>query len=395
MKNIINFHLLEYAINSLLRQKNKNIFVLIVFTLLITLLSSIFFITHSIKDELNKTLKPLPDITIQKLVGGRHTLLEKDIVKDLVQINGIESATSRVWGYYYFQNAGMNFSIVGVDKYDKQYKEKIISIIKDNNLLKDDFENSMIVGLGVKKVLEDNYYNEYFNFILPNSKIQKVDIIGTFDSSLQFESNDMIIMPQNLARKIFLIDDNLATDIIVNIANEDELFTIASKIQLMFPDLRVITKKELAISYENIFDYKSGIFLLLFIISLFTFAMIIYDRISGLSSSEKSEIGILKALGWKISDVLKEKFYEGFIISTLAYIIGILLSLIFVFILNAPLLKEIFIGYSQLKTDFNLPFVVNIETLVLIFLLSVPIYIASIIIPSFKAASLETDKVLR
>lgn len=391
----INLHLIEYAINSILRQKNKNFFVLIILTLLIAILSSTFFITHSIKNELEKTLKPLPDITIQKLIAGRHVSINKDIINELVQVSGIKSVTSRTWGYYYFQNAGVNFSIVGVDQYDKQYKKNIANIIEKYNINDEKFKTSMLVGSGVKKILDENYYKEYFNFILPDSSILAVNIAGIFDSNIELQSNDMIIMPQNLASKIFHLDENMATDIVINVANEDEIFTIASKLAISYPNLRVITKKELAISYENIFDYKSGIFLLLFIVSLFTFSMIVYDRISGLSSSEKKEIGILKALGWKISDILKQKFYEGFIISTLAYILGIFIALVFVFVFNAPILKEAFIGYSMLKTSFDIPFYINIQTLILIFLLSVPIYIASIIIPSFKASSIETDKVLR
>ncbi len=63
----------------------------------------------------------------------------------------------------------------------------------------------------------------------------------------------------------------MATDIIVKVSNPEEIFTVASKIKLMYPDSRVITNKDLEISYQNIFDYKGGIFLALFIVSIFTF----------------------------------------------------------------------------------------------------------------------------
>ncbi len=163
----------------------------------------------------------------------------------------------------------------------------------------------------------------------------------------------------------------------------------------MYPDSRVITKDDLKISYQNIFDYKSGIFLALFVVSIFTFFIIIYDKTSGLSSEQKREIGILKAIGWRVDDVLKEKFYEGFIVSFFSYVIGIIFALAFVYILNAPLLQNIFTGYSQLKTSFNLPFVLDMQTLALIFFLSVPIYIAATIIPSWRSATLEADEVIR
>ena len=123
----------------------------------------------------------------------------------------------------------------------------------------------------------------------------------------------------------------------------------------------MITKDDLKISYQNIFNYKSGLFLALFVISLFTFFIIIYDKLSGLSSEEKREVGVLKAIGWRVEDVLKAKFYEGFIVSFFAYLLGLLLSFAFVYIFQAPLLKNIFIGYSELKPAFELPFVLDIQ----------------------------------
>ena len=171
--------------------------------------------------------------------------------------------------------------------------------------------------------------------------------------------------------------------------------TVASKIKLLYPDTRIVTTQDLKVSYQNIFDYKSGIFLALFIVSLFTFFIIIYDKSSGLSSEEKREIGILKAIGWRVDDVLKEKFYESFIISFFSYTLGITLSFAYVYLLQAPVLQNIFVGYSQLKTSFELPFVFDFQTLFLVFFLSVPIYIAATIIPSWKVATLEADEVIR
>ena len=399
MKSKINLYLIEYAINSLLRQKFKNGFILIIFTLLITLLASIFFISNSIKYELNSTLKSLPEITVQKLKAGRHYDINIDTLDEIINIAGVEDAIPRVWGYYYFENSGVNFSIIGIDEFENQYKESLNTIIKQNTFSKAYEKNSnedfMIVGNGVKKILNENYYKEYFNFIKPNGSFKKVNIAGVFDSTLQLEANDTILLPKSTALEIFDMEEDMATDIVVKVANPEEIMTVASKIKLMFPDVRVITNKDIEMSYQNIFDYKGGIFLALFIVSIFTFFIIVYDKVSGLSSEEKKEIGILKALGWRIEDVLKEKFYESFIISFISYVLGILIAMTFVYIFQAPLLSNIFTGYSMLKTSFELPFVLDFTTLFLVFFLSVPIYIAATIIPSWRSATIETDKVLR
>ena len=390
----INFYLIEYAINAILRQKYKSFFITTIFTLLIFLLTSVFFITNSIKYELDSTVDALPEIVVQKIKAGRHYDIDEDIQNDILEITGVVDVVARVWGYYYFENAGVNFSIVGVDEFESQYKNSLTMIVEESNFMGSE-NASMVVGSGVKETMLKNYYKEYFNFIKPNGTLKRVDIVGVFDGDTQLESNDMIVMSKDNVREIFDIDESMATDIVVKVLNPDEVQTIASKIKLLFPDSRIVTKNDLKISYQNIFDYKSGIFLALFIISLFTFFIIIYDKASGLSSEEKREIGILKAIGWRVDDVLKEKFYEGFIISFIAYILGVLLAFGFVYILQAPLLQNIFTGYSQLKTSFELPFVFDIQTLFLVFFLSVPVYIAATIIPSWKSATLDADEVIR
>ena len=391
MRSKINLYIIEYAINSLLSQKYKTFFVTSVLSVLVFLLSSLFFITNSIKYELNSTIEALPEITVQKIKAGRHYDIDISVVDEILEITGVESAIARVWGYYYFENAGVNFSIIGLDEYEEQYKNSFVKVAKELDFSKP----SMIVGVGVKKIMDKNYYKEYFNFIKPNGTLKKVDITGVFSGDTELESNDVIVMSNESVREIFDMDKSKATDIVVRVANHNEISTIASKIKLLYPDSRVVTKDDLKISYQNIFDYKSGIFLALFVISLFTFFIIIYDKASGLSSEQKREIGILKAIGWRVDDVLREKFYEGFIVSFFSYTLGIIAALAFVYILKAPLLQNIFTGYSQLKTSFNLPFVFDVQTLALIFFLSVPIYIAAIIIPSWRSATLEADEVIR
>jgi len=389
----INHYLIGFAINSLIRRGAKSFFTLFIFTTLIFLLSSILLISSSIKEELFMTLKSLPQITVQKLRAGRHTNIEMKRVDELLKLNGVQSAIPRVWGYYYFDKAGVNFSVVGIDSFDKQYKESFKRVVEDVDF--DTLKGSMIVGEGVNRVLSQNYYKGFFNFVKPDGELKKVKIASTFKTHTSLESNDIILMQKELVLEIFGMNSDEATDIVLKVPNPEEIPTISKKIKNLFPDSRVITNSDLRVSYQNIFDYKSGLFLALFIISAFTFFMIIYDKASGLSSEEKKEIGILKALGWTIDDVLKAKFYESFIVSFISFLTGIIIAIFFVYTLQAPLLRDIFIGYSRLKPSFELPFMLDFQTLFLLFFLTVPMYIAAIIIPSWKIAVTNADEVMR
>ena len=117
----INLYLIEYAINSLLRQKSKTLFIFFVFTFLVFLISSVFFISNSIKHELKSTTEKLPSLTIQQLKGGKITYIDKAIADDIVTIAGVKNALPRVWGYYFFRNAGANFTVMGIDGFEQQY----------------------------------------------------------------------------------------------------------------------------------------------------------------------------------------------------------------------------------------------------------------------------------
>lgn len=395
LKNKINLYLITYAIDAILRQKTKNLFIVIIFTILTFILCSVFFITTSIRYELDSTVNSLPQIIVQKIKAGKAYDLDSSMVDDIIEIAGVSDATERVWGYYYFVNGGVNFTVVGLDQYEKQYKKTFSNLIKQYDLSSLEQNSSMIVGSGVKDVMTKSYYDRYFNFIRPDGTFKKLYISGVFHSDIELESNDIIVLTKDDARDLFGIDEDMATDIVVSVANPKEIPTIAQKIKLLYPDTRIITNEDLKVSYANIFDYKSGVFLAIFIVALFTFFMVVYDKSSGLSAQEKKEIGILKAIGWTVDDVLKEKFYESFIVSFLAYLFGIILAFVFVYIFQAPLLENIFTGYSKLKTTFTLPFVFDFQTLFLVFFLSVPIYIAATIIPSWRVATLETDEVIR
>ena len=395
MKNRINLLLMDYALCALVRRGGKNTFILFIFTTLIFLLSSVLFISESIKHELNSVVSELPEITLQRFVAGKQSDVSIARVDRLLEIEGVESATARIWGYYYFKAAGVNFSVVGVDDFETQYTQKLQAIVDSFDIKAMDKNSSMIVGSGVKRVLAENYYKDFFNFVGSEGQWNKVFIAGVFHSTLDLEANDMILMPKNKVYEIFGMPKNMATDIVVKVSNPKEISTVVTKINQLYPDMRALTKDDIRVSYQNIFDYKSGFFLSLFLICAFTFFIIIYDKLSGLSSEEKKEIGILKAVGWSMDDIIKEKFYESFALSFVAFILGLSLALFFVYGLQAPLLRNIFMGYSQLKPTFSLPFTFDVPLLCLLFLLSVPVYIGATIIPAWRASILDADEVMR
>ncbi len=388
----MNIKMVDFALLSLKRRVWKNISVFFIFTLLIAFVFSLFLIAGSIKRELALTLHDLPDIFVQKTRAGRLVPIEEERVYAIASIDGVKSVYPRIWGYYYYKNAGVNFSIVGIDFDMPSFSSALNKLLPSFQPPKAPF---MIVGKKVKDILEKNYYKEYFNFIKPDGDFVKVRIAGVFDPKSELESADTIVMPIELARELFDMNEEKVTDIMVSVYNPKEIPTIAQKIRLLYPDTRVITKEDLKASYQNIFDYKSGLFLALFLAAFFAFFILVFEKASSVGREQVREIGILKALGWKIEDVLRLKFLESFLVIFFSFFLGIVLSYFFVYFLQAPLLRNIFSGFSVLKPTFELVPVWDWSLFISTLLIMAPLYLAATIIPSWRASVIDPEEALR
>jgi ABC-type lipoprotein release transport system permease subunit len=75
--------------------------------------------------------------------------------------------------------------------------------------------------------------------------------------------------------------------------------------------------------------------------------------------------------------------------------LGLITSYIYTFFLGAPLLKHLIIGWSVLYPPFNFTPSVDFNQLLVLFSLTVIPYIISTIIPSWKAAIIDPDTVIR
>jgi ABC-type lipoprotein release transport system permease subunit len=193
-------------------------------------------------------------------------------------------------------------------------------------------------------------------------------------------------MPIALAQEILGVDEEKVSDIAFNVPNDDEWDNVADKISTFHYDLRVISKKDITKAYENLYNYKGGIFLILFLITMVTFVLILYQRYAMVYSSERRHIGLLRALGWSIHDVLKLKFFETMMVVIVAFVLGVTLAYLYVFVLGAPLLREIFLGGANLHNNVELVPVLDFTILSTIFLIYAVPFIAAVLIPVWKIA---------
>jgi ABC-type lipoprotein release transport system permease subunit len=381
--------ILEYTLSSLLRRRYKNLAIIAVFSLLIAILSSVIFLTHSFKIEALNMLLDAPGLIVQKISGGRHDLIPLDYIKRIQEIYGVSRVIPRYWGYYYDSMTGSNYTVIGV--------EKDIKGLKLLNGRMPSKSGECVIGKGISDIRYSKTGRKTREIYLIDNeqRVLTCRVVGVFSTESRLLTNDLILLTRGDAIRLLGIPPGRATDIIVEVKNENEVPFVSSKIKKMLPDTRPIMKTEIIRTYETLFSWRSGMIITMFLGALIAFCILVWDRATGLSAEERQEIGILKAIGWETSDILELRFWEGIVISLTSFLTGMILAYVHVFFLDAPLFTPVLKGWSVLFPQFKLtPYIKPYHVFAVFFITVVP-YVASTIIPSWRAAITEPDAVMR
>ena len=106
-------NILDYALGSLWRNRFKNGGVLLVFGLVIFIIASFRLVTSSLDNAAEQLLTTVPDITVQKMTAGRQDVLHYSDIEKIEALFGIKEIRPRIWGYYFDEVNGANYTVIG------------------------------------------------------------------------------------------------------------------------------------------------------------------------------------------------------------------------------------------------------------------------------------------
>ncbi len=368
-------NILDFTLASLLRRKRKNAALVLVYTLIVFLLASVVFFTRSIQREASLLLREAPEMIVQRLVAGRHDLIPKSYLEKIKKIRGVQSARERLWGYYYDPIVGANYTLL---------------VSEDPEVV----PGSIAIGEGISRLRLASPGDE-IEFRTHEGVIREFKVAKIFPSEVGLISSDLILITEEDFRGLFGLPEEYATDLAIRVRNPKELPTIALKVAETFPDTRQILREEILRTYEAVFSWRGGILIAILAGSVLAFIIFAWDKASGPSMEERREIGILKAIGWETSDVILMKFWEGLAVSLSSFLPGILLAYAHVFLTSTVLFEPVLKGWAVLYPQFSItPFIDGSQVAALFFLVVVP-YTVATIIPSWRAAIVDPDFVMR
>ncbi len=378
--------IIDYAITSLLRRRYKSFAILAAYSLTVTTLASVLFLTHALRTETDYIMQGVPDLIVQRTIAGRHELIPVDYAEKIGAIPGVSGIRPRYWGYYYDGLTEANYTLLGSGG-EPAPLQMLTGRLPVN-------PGESAVGAGVAALRGSAVSGE---LILVNSRNIGVlfQVTGLFRSESNLLTNDLVVLTDRDIVDFFGFPPGEATDFAVSIPQSSEIQTIAAKIKQLYPDTRPITKRELTRTYDMVFGWRSGMMLTVFCAAIIAFCIMAWDKATGLSADEKLEIGILKAIGWDTADVLALKFWEGLIISLTAFLSGMILAYVHVFFFNGFVLAAVIKGWSVLFPTFRLTPAFNLFYVLIMGFFTVVPYVASTVIPTWRAAITDPDSVMR
>jgi ABC-type lipoprotein release transport system permease subunit len=335
----------------------------------------VMLLTYAVKREASSLLRDAPEMIVQRTSAGRHEPIPLRYTDAIKGIRGVQSVRGRLWGYYYDPVVGANYTLVTPE---------------DPTLQK----GAIDIGNGVARV-RLLFRGDTMEFRAQDGTIVSLEVRNILPADSELVSSDLIVVSAEDFRKVFGASEGYATDLVLRVRNQKELPTIALKIAEALPDTRLILREDILRTYEAVFSWRGGIMIFVLSGALLAFVILAWEKASGLSLAERKEIGILKAIGWETSDVILMKFWEGIVISLFSFLLGLLLAYVHVFFASAVLFEPVLKGWSVLYPHFRLvPFIDGSQMAALFFLTVVP-YTVTTIIPSWRAASVDPDSVMR
>ena len=386
--------LARYALGALVRRRGRSAAVTAGLALVVALFASVLFLGDALRAEVEAGARYIPDLSVQRMVAGRPGLVPSEFTDPVWAIPGVRSVRPRVWGYLYVPPISANITVIGATGREATVHASLVQ----GRAIRAGERGACVLGaaladaLGVRAGDQVALSSDVGG---ASSQVVLLAVVGLFRDESALRTADVLVTSDADARRLLGVADGFATDLAVTLTTPDEARVAAEKIGRLVPGARVIDKQLLRRTYALTLDGRGGLLTAMLLPALAALLLLAWDRLTGLSEAERREIGVLKAVGWEVRDVLTARIWESLLVAFGGASIGVLAAYAYVFLAQAPGLAGALYGWSALYPPLRLtPQVDAAQTLALIVGVALP-FIAVGLVPAWRAATLDADRALR
>jgi ABC-type lipoprotein release transport system permease subunit len=385
--------LLRFALGSARRRAGRTLSLQVAVALVTFAFSSVLLLTGALRREFQQAAAALPDLTIQNLAAGRPALMAERDLAPIAALPGVQAVQPRVWGYFFVPTLSGNFTVVGVDTDAATVQRDLAMVLLTGRLPQPGASGEVVVGEALARFL--GWQLGYGVSFPVGDTMKRLEPVGLFRSQVALWSADVLLMSVADAREFLQVPPGYATDVAVRLTTPDEAGVVAGKIADLMPGARIVDRQLMSRTYDLTFDTRGGLVGALLLPALVAFLVLAWDRLTGVGPGERREIGVLKAMGWRTSDVLIARLWENTVIAVYGAVPAILAAYVYVFPLRAPGLAGVLRGWSSIYPALRLTPAVDAGQLVVLVCLVVIPFVAASLVPAWRTATHDPHGLLR
>lgn len=383
--------LLDYALGAIRRRGVRAITMVLGIAFVVGLYGSVMLLSEALRQEWRATLDATPNLVVQRMHGGRPGLIHADERFGLGADPAVRRIRPRVWGYAFVEAIGANVTVVG---FDEEVRDVVVESIDGEVPEPNADVEEAIVGTALADRLG---LRPGDRLTIPDAQgeLVVIEASGVFRSSSALHAADVLVVSDSVARALLGIEEHVATDVAIELTRDEEAAVVGARVREAMPNARVIERDALVRTYELTFDGRAGMLAVFLLPCLAALLLLCWDRLTGLGSNERREIGVLKAIGWETRDVLSARVWESAIVSLGGAFVGSVFAYAYVHMLGAPGLAGALFGWSALYPKLDLAPAVEWDHVWTVLGVVVLPYVAVSLVPAWRAATIDPDEAIR
>ncbi len=336
-KHLAIFHV---AVDNVVRHRLRSLTVILCLVAILSPFLSAISILEGVKAQSVRSVEEGADIYVTMDLYGRNGVIPIKFAEAIKGIDGVSEAVPRAVGRVFIN--GKPAVLLGIPsdrrtdglkavQGDLPQPGEVAVGKKLAQALNLDVGSDVDIGMRAIGIINDTAYTM--------KRVYRVS--GIFDAAADIRAADIVLMDVNDAADVYEME-GFATDVAVYTKAGSEAQVINNLIR-MNSSFRMQTKGLAKTYVEGGLNMRGGIFTTLYLVA-FAVAVPAILVSTGIGFVERrKEIGVLKATGWGTSEVMETALYENALYALTGASAALVISFIWVRMLNGFLIAKLFI----------------------------------------------------
>ena len=214
--------------------------------------------------------------------------------------------------------------------------------------------------------------------IIGNQTVTLV-VAGRIDTPTDLAINKFVVVHIDQARELLGLPPGYASDLAIDVFNSAEETAILPDLNAAYPrPVRITTRTETAGIQAAKFAHRGGVAIVALVPAILALCLLVIVTVRE-RLGQRSEIGLLKALGWTTGDIVTLQVMRALSISVTAVIGGMFVAFIFVFRFNKTWSNMLHPDWQSLPIQLSInPLDLTLPLLEIIGLVILPFLVATI-----------------